>query len=202
MNIHALKTCAAARRWRALADFFLENKQTCSSLTGMPKEFQVKSTKELTTKDLCSLYILCDRKLERRAPKLTRADEKRLEEKILMYKRDYFTDNFGDDGYLERMSQFEDDKGESMADIIDTKYGTNLPLTWTSSDTRKANELGKIIRSDYRSETEGGDDTVELTQWHAFIEFETRHRIIAEREAMNKKTAVQAKQSGELLLSL
>lgn len=28
-----------------------------------------------------------------------------------------------------------------MADIIDTKYGTNLALAWTSADTKSANDL-------------------------------------------------------------
>ena len=165
----------------------------------MPPKDILKTGKELSIRELCALVIACDRKLERRAPKFTRADEKRFAEQLSIYKRDYFTDNFGDGGYLEQMSRFEDDKGESMADIIDTKYGTNLPLTWTSHDTKTAKELGKIICSDYRSEQEGGDDSVELTQWHAFIEFEARHRIIAERASIHKKLDNQAKPSGKPL---
>ena len=77
---------------------------------------------------------------------------------LTLYKRDYFSDNFGDGGYLDQMAKFEDDKGESMADVVDSKYGTNLELTWTSKDTKAAQQLGKIIAYDHRSEMEGGDD--------------------------------------------
>jgi len=45
---------------------------------------------------------------------------------------------------------FEDDQGQSMEDIIDTKFGTNLSLTWTSTDTKTATELAKGIRGKYR----------------------------------------------------
>jgi hypothetical protein len=67
-----------------------------------------------------------------------------------MYKRDYFSENFGDGCYLNRMAEFEDDQGQSMEDIIDTKFGTNLSLTWTSTDTKTATELAKGIRGKYR----------------------------------------------------
>ena len=58
-----------------------------------------------------------------------------------MYKRDYCSDNFGDGGYLAHMKEHEDDKGESFEDIIDTKYGTNLSLAWTSTNTKTATDL-------------------------------------------------------------
>ena len=132
MNIHALRKCEALRRWRILAEVLLSNKNADSFLPGMPKE------KELSIKELCALYILLERRLEHRPPKLTRPDTKKLAEQLGMYKRDYFSDNFGDGGYLAHMKEHEDDKGESMADIIDTKYGTNLPLAWTSTDTKSA----------------------------------------------------------------
>ena len=41
------------------------------------------------------------------------------------------------------MNEYEDDKGESMADFIDTKYGTNLPINWTRSEERR---VGKECR--------------------------------------------------------
>ena len=151
--------------------------------------------KELSIKDLCSLYRLADRQLKHSGPKMTRPDEKKLGEMLTLYKRDYFSDNFGDGGYLDQMAKFEDDKGESMADVVDSKYGTNLELTWTSKDTKAAQQLGKIIASDHRSEMEGGDDKVELSQWHAFMAFEARHRIIAERSAITNKS--KTKQNGE-----
>ena len=43
------------------------------------------------------------------------------------------------------MNEYEDDKGESMADFIDTKYGTNLPFNWTSTDTKSAFDLGMSL---------------------------------------------------------
>ena len=195
MNQHALRMCVAARHWRALADFFVNNKQSHSRLTGMPTD---KST-EKSLRDLCSLYILADRKMEFRGPRMNRADEKRLAEQITWYKRD-FSDIFSD-GLLDEMKTFEDNNGESMADIIDTKYGTNVPLNWTSKDTEAATELATKLRSDYRTETEDTDaEQVELRQWHAFMTFEVRIRIIADRANQGKKVA-KAKPSGEYLLS-
>ena len=154
-----------------------------------------KPRQELSIKELCALYILLERRLEHRPPKLTRPDTKKLAEQLGMYKRDYFSDNFGDGGYLAHMKEHEDDKGESMADIIDTKYGTNLPLAWTSTDTKSATDLGTKIRGDYRDEIEGGAEAtaVEEEAWHAFIAFEVRHRIIAERSS---NLAGKAKSSG------
>ena len=68
-----------------------------------------------------------------------------------------------------------------MADIIDTKYGTNLALAWTRADTKSANDLCPKFRGDYRYKTEGGDEAkaVEDEAWHAFIAFEARHHGIA-----------------------
>ena len=86
-----------------------------------------------------------------------------------------------------------------MADIINTKYGTNLALAWTSADTKSANDLGTKIRGDYRDETEGGDEAkaVEDEAWHAFTAFEARHRIIAERSKLSGNLCGKGKSSGE-----
>lgn len=111
-----------------------------------------------------------------------------------MYKRDYFSEYFGDGGYLNRMAEFEDDQ----EDIIDTKFGTNLSLTWTSTDTKTATELAKGIRGKYRDETEGapsaavGDD-----EWFSYISLEVRHRLIADRPREPTKSKGKGKQSGE-----
>ena len=157
--------------------------------------------KDLSLKELCSLYILLDRSLEHRAPKLSKADRNKLAEQLLMYKLHYFSENFGDGGYLDKMAEFEDDQGQSMGDILDTKFGTNLSLTWTSTDTKTATELAKEIRGKYRSETEGppgaaaaavGDD-----EWFSYITFEVRHRIIADRPREATKSKGKGKQSGE-----
>ena len=44
------------------------------------------------------------------------------------------------------MNEYGDDKGESRADFIDTKYETNPPLNWTSTDTKSAFDLGNNVR--------------------------------------------------------
>jgi hypothetical protein len=193
MNPHALRICEALRRWRTLADILLSKNNTDSCPSGMPKE------KDLSIKDLCALYILLDRRLQHRAPKMNRQDDKRLAAALEMYKCHFFSENFGDGGYLAHMKDYEDDRGESMADIIDTKYGTNLALAWTSADTKSANDLGTKIRGDYRDETEGGDEAkaVEDEAWHAFIAFEARHRIIAERSKLSGNLCGKGKSSGE-----
>ena len=114
MNIHASRTCEALRRWRILAEILLSKTNIDSFLPGMPLE------KELSIKELCSLYIGLDRRLKHRAPRLSKPNDKRVTEQSGMYKRDYFSDNFGDGGYLAHMKEHEDDKGESFEDIIDT----------------------------------------------------------------------------------
>ena len=88
-------------------------------------------------------------------------------------------------GHLAPMNEYEDYKGESMSDFIHTKYGTNLPLNWTSTDTRNAFGLGKKVRGEYREETQGGDEAKEVKSeaWHAILAFEARHRILAERSS-------------------
>lgn len=192
MNDVAHRTCVAARHWRALADFYINDKQTDSRLTGMPVE---KSF--LHVKELCSLYLLVERKLEHRAPKCSRQDDKKLTEQMGYYKNDFFPDNFGDGGYLDAMKTFEDDSGESMADIVDTKYGTNLPLNWTSKDTKAATELATKLRGDYRDEKEDPSaEKVDLREWHAYMTYEVRSRILAERAEQNKKVA-KPKPNGE-----
>jgi hypothetical protein len=55
-----------------LADILLSKNNTDSCPSGMPKE------KDLSIKDLCALYILLDRRLQHRAPKLNRQDDKRI----------------------------------------------------------------------------------------------------------------------------
>ena len=57
------------------------------------------------------------------------------------------------------MKEHEDDKGESFEDIIDTKYGTNLTLAWTRTDTKTATDLATKIRGNFRDETEGDGAT-------------------------------------------
>lgn len=193
MNTHVLQKCEALRRWRILARILLPKTNIDYSFPpGMPQG------KDLSLKDLCSLYILLDRSLEHRSPKLSKADKNKLAEQLLMYKRDYFSENFGDGGYLNHMAEFEDDQGQSMEDIIDTKFGTNLSLTWTSTDTKTATDLAKGIRGKYRDETEDapsaavGDD-----EWFSYITFEVRHRIIADRPREATKSKGKGKQSGE-----
>ena len=97
------------------------------------------------------------------------------------------------------MKDHEDDKGESMADIIDTKYGTNLALAWTSTDTKSATKLANRIRGEYRDETEGGDEANKVAEetWHRILVFEARHRIIAERSVPADKSSDKARPSGE-----
>ena len=190
MNIHALRKCEALRRWRILAEVLLSNKNADHFLPGMPKE------KDLSISALCALYNLLERRLEHRPPKLNRQENKKLAEQFEMYKRDYFSDNFGDGGYLAHMKEHEDDKGESMANMYDTKYGTNLAMAWTSTNTKSATDLGTKIRGDYRDEIEGGAEAtaVEDAAWHSFIAFEARHRMIVERSS---NLAGKAKSSGE-----
>ena len=53
----------------------------------MPKE------KDLSIKDLCALYILLDRRLQHRAPKMNRQDDKRLAAALENYKCHFFSDN-------------------------------------------------------------------------------------------------------------
>ena len=192
MNIHASRTCEALRRWRILAEILLSKTNIDSFLPGMPLE------KELSIKELCSLYIGLDRRLKHRAPRLSKPDDKRVTEQLGMYKRDYFSDNFGDGGYLAHMKEHEDDKGESFEDIIDTKYGTNLSLAWTSTDTKTATDLATKIRGNFRDETEGdGATAVEEEDWHSYIAFEVRHHIVAERSLLANKSRGKAKPSGE-----
>ena len=105
--------------------------------------------KELSIKELCSLYIGLDRRLKHRALRLSKPDDKRVTEQLGMYKRDYFSDNFGDGGYLAHMKEHEDNKGESFKDIIDSKYGTNLSLAWTSIDTKTATDLATKTRGNF-----------------------------------------------------
>jgi hypothetical protein len=73
MNVHALKTCEALRRWRILSEFLLSNKNTHSFMPGMPVE------KDFPIKEACALYILLDLRLKHRAPKLTKQEEKKLD---------------------------------------------------------------------------------------------------------------------------
>ena len=49
--------------------------------------------KESSVKGLCVLYILLDRKLQHRAPKLNRQDKKKLAKQLTIYKFDFFADN-------------------------------------------------------------------------------------------------------------
>ena len=86
-----------------------------------------------------------------------------------------------------------------MADIIDTKYGTNLALAWTSTDTKSATKLANRIRGEYRDETEGGDEANKVAEetWHRILVFEARHRIIAERSVPADKSSDKARPSGE-----
>ena len=64
----------ALRNWRAFAEYVIG--------AGMPAE------KELSIKDLCSLYRLADRQLKHSGPKMTRPDEKKLGEMLTLYKRE------------------------------------------------------------------------------------------------------------------
>ena len=116
----------------------------------------VPHAKEFSAQELCTLYILMERKLQYRAPKLT-GDEKKLAKQLTIYKHDVFADNFGDGGHLAHMNEYEDDKGELMADFIDTKYGTSLSLNWTSTDTEQHSTLVKTFVASI-DETKGGDE--------------------------------------------
>ena len=162
-------------------------------MPGMPVE------KDFPIKEACALYILLDRRLKHRAPKLTKQEEKKLDTQLAMYKRDYFSDHFGDGGYLAHMNKYEDDAGESMADRLDTKYGTNLVLAWTSTDTKSATDLANRIRGEYRDETEGGDETIKVADetWHSILAFEVRHRIVAERSISCAKSSGKTRPSGD-----
>ena len=87
-------------------------------------------------------------------------------------------------------NEHEDDKGES--------YGTNLTLAWTRTDTKTATDLATKIRGNFRDETEGdGAMAVEDEDWHSYIAFEARHRIVAKRSLLANKSRGKAKPSGE-----
>ena len=59
-------------------------------------------------------------------------------------------------------------------------------------------DLATKIRGNFRDETEGdGATAVEDEDWHSYIAFEARHRIVAERSLLANKSRGKAKPSGE-----
>ena len=53
-------------------------------------------------------------------------------------------------------------KERRLADFRDTKYGTNLAINWTSTDTKTTFDLGNKVCGEYRDEPEGGDKAKEV----------------------------------------
>ena len=121
------------RRWRILAKNFLSNKNTYSFLPAVP---EMPTEKDFSIKELCALYVLLHRRLKSRAPKLNRQEDKKLAEQLELYKRDFFSDNFGDGGYLARMKKIlgyycEAEGGRTTRQIHSAMMGGHLHSSTT-----------------------------------------------------------------------